>query len=176
MSVKLDISKAYDKMEWPFLEAMMSLLGFDEGWISKVMTCVMSVSYVVLVNDQPNQKIIPSKGLHQGDPISPYLYLFCAEGLSTLLHNVERTFKIKGVKMARSSLTINHLFFTDDSIIFCRATLGDWNGVQNILDTYEDVSEQEINKHKIGLFLSANTHPSIRGNILNLAGVSLCNN
>lgn len=103
----------------------MSRLGFDEGWISKVMTCVMSVSYTVLVNGQPSQKIIPTRGLQQGDPISPYLYLICVEGLNSLLHDVERTLKIKGVKVARSSPIINHIFFADNSITFCIAFLGD---------------------------------------------------
>lgn len=50
MAMKLDISKAYDKLEWRFLEAMMRKLGFDEVWITKIMTCVTTVSYAVLVN------------------------------------------------------------------------------------------------------------------------------
>lgn len=69
MTVKLDISKAYNKLEWIFLEAIMRRLGFDEEWISKVMTCVTMVTFAVLVNSQPGQKIIPIRGLRQSDLI-----------------------------------------------------------------------------------------------------------
>lgn len=105
----------------------MKCLGFDDGWISKVMTCVTLVFYTVLVNGQPGQKITPTRGFRQGDLISPYLYFICAKGFSILLHDVERALKIKGIKMVRNSPTINNLFFTNDNIIFCRAFIGNWN-------------------------------------------------
>jgi hypothetical protein len=66
MAVKLDIQKAYDRVEWPFLEAMMKALGFEEKWITLIMICVKSVSYSVLVNGVPYGKIQPSRGLRQG--------------------------------------------------------------------------------------------------------------
>lgn len=78
--------------------------------------------------------------------------------------------------MARISLIINHIFFVVDNIIFCRASIGNLNKIQNTLDTYEASSKQRINKHKIEIFFSANTHPFLRENIMNLAGVSFCTN
>lgn len=89
------------------------------------MTCVSIVTYAILVNGQPGPKITPTGDLRQGDPISSYLYLICAEGFSTILHDTEISSKIKGVNLARSSLTLSHSFFADDSIIFYRATIGD---------------------------------------------------
>lgn len=68
---------------------MMRRLGLDDRWVSKVMTCVTTVSYTVLVNGQPDQKITPTRGIRRGDPIFPYLYLICVESLCTLLHDVE---------------------------------------------------------------------------------------
>lgn len=85
MMVKFDISKTYDKMEWNFLELMMCKLGFNKDWISQIMTCVKTVSYLVLVNGQPGATFSPSRGLRQGDLISLYFYLICAEGLNSLL-------------------------------------------------------------------------------------------
>lgn len=76
MAVKLDIFKTYVKLEWNFLEVIMHRLGFNENWISKIMTCVKTVSYLVFVNGQPSFKFIPTKGLHQRDPISPTSILF----------------------------------------------------------------------------------------------------
>lgn len=123
MAIKLDISKSYDKLEWTFLEAMMLKLGFDEVWISRIMTCVTNISYFVRINGQPCSMIRPSRGLHQGDPIFLYRYLIFAEGLSSLLNEAEKAHKIWGVKVARNSPSINYLYFVDGSIAFDRAKI-----------------------------------------------------
>lgn len=69
---------------------MMRKLGFEEAWISKIMTCVTTVSYAVLVDDQPSQVITPTRGLRQGDLISPYLHFICAGGLNSLFLTMQK--------------------------------------------------------------------------------------
>ena len=85
MAMKLDMSKAYDKMEWCFLEQILLKLGFQESWVALIMKCITTVSYSILVNGETKGMIKPSRGLRQRDPLSPYLFLFCAKGLNALL-------------------------------------------------------------------------------------------
>ena len=99
MAAKLDMSKAFDRVEWIFLEKVMRKMGFNEGWVNLVMKCISSVSYSVIINDMTHGNIVPTKGLRQGDLLSPYLFLLCAEGFSALIHDAARTKQLNGTSI-----------------------------------------------------------------------------
>ena len=122
MALKLDMSKAYDRVEWEFLEKIMHHLGLDEKLIRIIMSCMKSVSYSVLLNRQPVSRIKPSRGLRQGDSLSPYLFLLCALGLQSLIQKAEVNDDIRGVTICRNGPRVSHLFFAYDNVLFCRAT------------------------------------------------------
>ncbi|KAK0605468.1 hypothetical protein LWI29_027190 [Acer saccharum] len=140
MSLKLDMSKAYDRVEWCFLEEMMRRMSFSEVWISNIMDCVSSVSYSFILNGKVRGNVAPSRGLRQGDPLSPYLFLLCAEGLSSLIERSKRRGSYSGFRCSRGGPKITHLFFTDDSLLFTRATLDEVSNIRRILDCYSRAS------------------------------------
>ncbi|XP_019091159.1 PREDICTED: uncharacterized protein LOC109128743 [Camelina sativa] len=120
MAIKTDMSKAYDRVEWGFLKAMFRKMGFSERWISWIMFCVSSVEYRVLLNGQPNGLIVPERGLRQGDPLSPYLFILCTEVLIANIQKAEAVKRIMGIKVANKCPPITHLLFADDGLFFCK--------------------------------------------------------
>lgn len=122
MALKIDMSKAYDRIEWDFLSALLSKMGFADWWVQLVLGCVTSVKYQIVHGVYRMGPIIPSRGLRQGDPLSPYLFILCAEGLSALLRKFEKNQLIQGVQVCRNAPRINHLLFADDSYLFSAAT------------------------------------------------------
>lgn len=156
-ALKLDMSKAYDRVEWAFLEKVMLQLGFAEGFVQLIMKCIRTVKFRFKVNGSCTDQITPGRGLRQGDPISPYLFLLCVEGLSALLQHAEDSGQIKGVKIAPTAPSVSHLLFADDSLLLMEATPKSIGVVNNILHVYEIGSGQVINWDKSTVLFSWNT-------------------
>jgi len=117
--VKLDMSKAHDRVEWCFLEKMMCTLGFCEEWVRTIMKCVTIVKYRIMVNGGLIEEIITEHGLPQGDPLSPYLFLQCAKAFSCLVHTAEDG-ELMGVKVCQDAPSINNVMFADNSLLLLR--------------------------------------------------------
>ncbi|XP_073355407.1 uncharacterized protein [Aegilops tauschii subsp. strangulata] len=165
-AVKLDMSKAYDRVEWHFLEKMMRRMGFNEQWINRIMLCVTSVSYKVKVNDDCTEVIVPQRGLRQGDPLSPYLFLICAEGFSSLLNKAEVEGSLAGIRICNAAPRFNHLLFADDSLVLMKATRESVVALQHVLQLYEVCSGQIVNYEKSSVMFSKNTRHSQKKEVL----------
>lgn len=118
MALKLDMSKVYDRVEWGCLERIMLKMGFANKWVSTIMQCISSVKYAIRINGVPHGHIAPTRCLWQGDLLSPYFFLFCAEGLSAFINKASINGELTSVVAYRSGPRISHLFFVDDSLIF----------------------------------------------------------
>lgn len=147
---------------------MLRKLGLYDRWIALMMMYVCSISFSVLINGELKGKIIHSRGLRQRDHISPYLFLLCVKGLSTMLKKEEENGNIKGVAVRRGAPRISHLVFADDSIIFYRATVEEGSRVNKVLEDYERESGQKLNKDKTSLFFSRNTSREIQDQVKNM--------
>uniref|UniRef100_A0A803NKG4 Reverse transcriptase domain-containing protein n=1 Tax=Cannabis sativa TaxID=3483 RepID=A0A803NKG4_CANSA len=145
MALKLDLSKTYDRVEWHFLCAMLSKMGFDRTWVNLIQQCLSSVRYHIVSGGLKLGPIVPSRGIRQGDPISPYLFLVCAEGLSALIRRFEERRWLHGCRVANRAPIISHLIFADDNYIYCKATDRESDEVQRLLRMFE-VASEEISK------------------------------
>ena len=121
-------------------------LCFCEKWVSLVFECISTVSYSILGNGEPKGDIRPSRGLRQGDPLSPYHFLLCSKGLNRMLQQATSNDRIRGFSLCKRGPKISHLFFADDSLLFCRASLADLQAIQDILSLYEQASGQKLNR------------------------------
>lgn len=170
-AVKLDMSKAYDRVEWHFLQRMMEKMGFEKQWIELVMKCVMTVKYCFKFNGTSTEQVIPGRGLRQGDPISPYLFLFCAEAFSNVLNKKEEEGVLQGIRVCQGAPSINHLLFADDSMILMKASEENSDQLRQVLNLYEVCSGQVINTDKSAVRFSKNTRQQDRMAVMNTLNI-----
>jgi hypothetical protein len=130
------------------------------------MECVTSVSYRFHVKGDLTDVVYPGRGLRQGDPISPYLFLLCAEGFSALLNKAEDEGLICGIKLAPNAPRVSHLLFADDSLLLLEATVNGVETVKSILRTYEESSGQMINRDKSSVMFSNNAKRNTKNLLL----------
>jgi hypothetical protein len=162
-ALKVDMMKAYDRVEWNFLFGCLQKLGFDQTWIDTVMRCcVTSVRYAVRVNGELTEPVTPSRGIRQGDPISPYLFLLCTEGLSCLLQQRADQRELQGLCNGRLGPPISHLLFADDSIFFARSDERSVDALQRVLELYCEGSGQKINLDKSSVFFGSHCPEAVK--------------
>ena len=154
------MTKAYDRIDWKFLKVVLSSMNFSQNWIKWILQCVTTVQFTMLVNGSLSQTFKPKRGLRQGDPLSPYLFLLCANVLSLALIQAEQQNNIQGIRIGRNGCTFTHFLFADDSFLFFRGDDKSIENIQFVLQWYCSISGQSINVAKYDLFCSSNM-PSV---------------
>ena len=148
-------------------------MGFSIKWISWIMGCVTTVSYSVLINGQPFGHIVPQRGIRQGDPLSPFLFVLCTEALTHILNQAETMGKISGIQFNGSGPSINHLLFVDDTLIICKATKEECSKVMHCLSQYGHISGQMINVEKCVVTFGKKVEEDTKQWIMNRSGIQI---
>ncbi|XP_023641325.1 uncharacterized protein LOC111831438 [Capsella rubella] len=171
MAVKTDMSKAYDRIEWDFIRLVMERMGFHPKWIKWIMQCISTVSYSFLLNGAAQGSVVPQRGIRQGDPLSPYIFILCSEVLSGLCTKAQMDGTLPGLRVAMNSPRINHLLFADDTMFFCRSDAQSCKTLLHILKVYETASGQKINKEKSAITFSSKTGEHIKLQAQRILGI-----
>ncbi|GKV30550.1 hypothetical protein SLEP1_g39351 [Rubroshorea leprosula] len=149
---KADFEKAYDSVNWNFLDLMMEKLGFCLKWRRWIKECLSTSSVSVLINGSLIEEFSMKKGLRQGDPLAPFLFLLVAEALNGLILKAKEKEMYNGVVVGIEGLEVTHLQFADDSIFFCEASDENIKTIKGILRTFELVSGLKVNFFKSALY------------------------
>ncbi|QHN83565.1 uncharacterized protein DS421_20g705850 [Arachis hypogaea] len=122
LTFKIDLEKAYDKVDWRFLESTLIAFGFPIITVNLIMTCVRASSLSIMWNGNRLDSFAPRRGLRQGDPMSPYLFVLCMERLTCYISHKVVEGVWKPVSVTRGGPKFSHLMFADDLLLFCQAT------------------------------------------------------
>jgi hypothetical protein len=136
VALKIDISKAYYRVDWRYLLNILRKMGFCEKWVKWIHMWVESIQYFILVNGEGVGPVVPGRGIWQGDPLSPHLFILCVEGLTTLIKKYEGRGNVHGVKVCRGAHSLSQLLFADDCFLFFRADVRKAHCMKNILNAY----------------------------------------
>jgi exonuclease III len=169
MLLKLDISKAFDKLSWEYMKAMLIAFGFDQNWVTWILNLTSSAFFSLLINGVPSKPFSPSRGIRQGDPLSPFLFIIMAEGLSRTIHAALENNLLTGLPLHGISPPISHSQFVDDTLLMGSPTAREANSLKEILQTFSDASGLECNKDKSQIFFF-NTPPPIQHHISEILG------
>lgn len=165
----LDFHKAFDSVSWCYLDRTLDQMGFPALWRQWINSCVMTASASILINGSPTPPFKLHRGLRQGDPFSPFLFDLVVESLSLLLQRGLDFNLWEGIKVGRNSVTISHLQYADDTIIFCPPHLDQIMNIKRALILFHQASGLRVNFQKssiLGINLQESLHHHLASSLL----------
>jgi len=136
MAIKIDLEKAYDRLRWPFIRETLLEENLPQIMVDTIMNCLSLVNFTVMWNGAKTQAFTPSRGVRQGDPLSPYLFVLCIERLNYLIENMVTNGAWKPVYASRGGPPLSNLFFVDDLILFGEATMEQAKVIKHCLELF----------------------------------------
>jgi hypothetical protein len=171
-ALKFDLTKVYDRVEWVYIEEVLDWLGFHRKWVRWIMECITTVWYSVHFNNVSLESFEPTRRLHQGDPLSPYLFLFVADGLSNLLQNEINHGHLQELHICRRASGISHLLFANDTLLFMHASDEQVRVIRRVLANYERSTGQLINPAKSSMMLGSGCTDQGKEQVFQMLNVS----
>eukprot|EP00253_Pinus_taeda_P027174 PITA_27174 len=171
MLLKIDLSKAFDIIFWEYMQKVVKAFGFDVAWIRWISSLISSTFFSILINGTPSSTFNPSRGIHQGDPLSPFLFVIMAEGLGRSIKAAISAGNLKGISIHQSPTT-SHQQFVDDNMLFGHSSVQEVRTLNSILDNFSKASGALINKVKSQIFFF-NTPPITQRAIARIIGFSV---
>ena len=156
-ALKIDLEKAYDRLEWSFVRQCLDFQGVDHPTIDLIMDCISKSSSAIIVNGRKGEAFQHTRGLRQGDPMSPYLFNICLETLSHMINQACADSEWTPFWVGRKKVSVSHLMFADDLLLFGGVEEKTAFAVRDILKGFSDMSGQKVNEDKSRLTFSPNT-------------------
>jgi len=169
MLLKIDLSKAFDKIIWDYMREMLLTFGFDKLWVTWMLNLTSTSFFSILVNGIPSRPFTPSRGIRQGDPLSPFLFIIMAEGLSRSIQAAVANNTLAGLALHGISPPISHSQFVDDTHMMGTPLVREANSILQILQTFSEASDLDYNKDKSLIFFFNTPHP-VQRHISDLLG------
>eukprot|EP00253_Pinus_taeda_P010040 PITA_10040 len=169
MIMQLDVAKAYDKLNWTYIRKVLTTFRFDQNSIRWVMVLVTSCSFSILVNRSPSETFTPSRGLRQGDLLSPFIFILMMEGLGRKTRHAKVVGSVKGLQLSEKGRALTHQQFVDDTMLQGIPTVKEALSYKQILRDFSMASGLEVNLSKSKYFFF-NTHIAIQRNIARILG------
>ena len=169
MFIKLDFQKAYDMVDWRFLCKTLEAFGFNHQWINLIYQCISTIKISLLINGTPEGFFDTSRGLRQGDPLSPFLFIIMAEAFGRAFLRAQIEKKINGVPVTSNVPNITHQQYADDTILPSESTIEEATNIKTIIQSYSEASGQSINANKSEIHF-LNIDPTMEKQICNILG------
>jgi hypothetical protein len=167
--LKLDLKQAFDCINWNFLHLILLQCGFGTVTTNWIMGCITTATLAVLINGEASKAFHSKRGLRQGCPLSPLLFILVLESLSILLKKSKLAGKLSGIRASRLT-QILHLLFVDDVIIMTSDSLSEWTEILNILNIFCSVTGLKINLQK-SMFLATGARETNMSELKSLFGI-----
>ncbi|CAN1120776.1 LINE-1 retrotransposable element ORF2 protein [Linum perenne] len=171
MVIKLDLAKAYDKIEWLFVKDTIEHAGFPPLLVRLILECISSSSFQILWNGSCLDAFSPRRGLRQGCPLSPYIFTLCIERLSRMISSAVNFGYWRPIQLVREGIPLSHCFFADDLVLFSEADISQAKVILDILDRFCAASGQSINKDKSKVYFSKNVSRPLSREITSTLGI-----
>jgi hypothetical protein len=170
MLIKLDLSKDFDRLSWQYLRSMLESFGFDKIWVNWILKLTSSAFFSILVNGVPSQPFSPTRGIRQGDPLSPFLFVLMVEGLGCYIKATILEGSLLGLPLHNIQPAPSHNQFVDDTLLMNTPTAREANKLNSILSDFVEASGMALNLDKSKLYFF-NTSIVVQNHVSRLLGI-----